>query len=135
MKPGWHHLVQRFPDARFLWTARQVTIGQPQSAGAISAYAINAVIVLIQQYDDGGWQMYVPAVAGNEIGLTLEAIAALVDPIAHPKILEPAAEKIRNVLFTLATVPTEGARGDDLRALIEPTLQEVVQLLEKGTQP
>lgn len=133
MKPGWHHLIERFPTARFLWTARQATTGQPVVAGAISAYAVGGVVVLVQQHDDGGWQMYVPAAAGNEIGLTLEAVAALVDPTARPKVLEPAAEKIRNVLFTLATTPGPG--GDDLRALIEPPLREVVDLLEKGTQP
>lgn len=129
MKTGSDRLIERFPGARFLYMLRQIISGRPITDGAISAYGIGPVVVLVQQYDDGGWQLYVPASPTNDITATLDAVAVLVDPAARPKSREPAAERLRNAMFTLST---GGPQHADIIALVMPLLREALDRLEGG---
>ena len=70
-REGGKELYARFPSAHALWAVHYEG-GHPFT---MTAYAINGVIVLIQQFDMcAGWEAYVPASKSNRITDIMNAI-------------------------------------------------------------
>jgi len=80
-KQGFEVLMERFPDARVLWSHTFSNRDGYVNAFTITAYNINGRVVILQEFAEHGWDVYVQASPSGEIAATLDAVAEAIKPM------------------------------------------------------
>lgn len=79
-RDGCTALVNRFPQANHLWSLGLDRDGQRSLDGVftLTAYNVDGVVVIVQQFIGRGFDIYVPASASPQIATTLDAVEAAI---------------------------------------------------------
>jgi hypothetical protein len=80
-KLGSELLLERFPQARALWSHTFSNRAGYVNAFTITAYSIGGRVVVLQEFAEHGWDVYVQASPSGEIAATLDAVAEAVKPM------------------------------------------------------
>lgn len=74
-KPGSLVIEETFPQARKLWSLTAGNRDGYVNAFTVTGYNINGHVVVLQEFAEHGWDVYVQASPSGEIDETLKAVA------------------------------------------------------------
>ena len=74
-KLGSEILLEAFPQARALWSLTASNDKGYVNAFTLTGYSINGCVVVLQEFAEHGWDVYVQASPSGEIAETIKAVA------------------------------------------------------------